>query len=84
MNFGIKCRGKKSSKMCGVIPEKITRRDCAGRVAEIFDLLGRFTPLTAGFKLDLSELSKRKLDWDDFLPNDLVPLWKNNFEIISK
>ena len=84
LNFGKKNRGKKVPKLDGLLPDKFTRRDCAGRVAEIFDLLGKFTPVTAGLKLDLSELSKRKLDWDDFVPNDLVCRWKSNFELITK
>ena len=67
-----------------LIPEKFTRRNCAGRVGEVFDLIGRFTPLIAEFKLDLHELSARKLDWDDFIPPDLVSKWKTNFDTISK
>ena len=70
--------------MEGLIPESFTRRDCAARVSEIFDLIGRFTPLTAELKLDLHDLCTRKLDWDDHVPIDLVPKWKQNFEMISK
>ena len=81
-NFGKKNRGKKSTQLNGLLPDKFTKRDCAGRIAEIFDLLGKFTPITAGLKLDLSELFKRKLEWDDFVPDDLVSHWKNNFETI--
>ena len=54
LNFGKKCREKKSSDLKGLLPDKFTRRNCAGKVAEIFDLLGKFTPITAGLKLDLS------------------------------
>ena len=50
----------------------------------MFDLIGKFTPLIVEFKLDLHELCVRKLDWDDFIPPDLVSKWKSNFEIISK
>ena len=71
-NFGKKNRGKKSTQLDGLLPDKFTKRDCAGRIAEIFDLLGKFTPITAGLKLDLSELFKRKLEWGDFVPDDLV------------
>ena len=70
--------------MSGILPEKFTRRDCASRTAEVFDLIGRFTPITAGIKLDLSELSLRGLDWDSIIPYDLVPQWRNNFETIKK
>ena len=47
-------------------------------------MLDKITPITAGLKLDLSELSKRNLDWDDFVPDDLKTLWTNNFELIQK
>ena len=84
LNFSKKHRGKKTENLNNVIPEKFTRKDCAGRVGEVFDLIGRFTPITAGFKLDLSELSLRGLDWDDNVPPDLVIQWLKNFETISK
>ena len=83
LNFGKKCRGKKSQSLEGLVPEKFTRRNCAGKVAEIFDLLGKFTPITAGLKLDLTELSKRNLKWDDEVPDDLKSVWNNNFELIQ-
>ena len=54
------------------LPENFTRRDCASRTAKVFDLLGRFTPITAGIKSDLSELSLRSLDWDDDVPNGKI------------
>ena len=84
LNFGKKCRGKKAQNLEGIIPENFTRRDCAGKVAEIFDLLGKITPISAALKLDLSELCQRNLDWDDYIPSDLKTLWQNNFELIRK
>ena len=80
--YGKKERGKRLPK--GHFPDNFTRRGCAGRVSEVFDLLGKLTPITAAFKLDLSELAKRNLDWDGVIPDDLVPRWKSNFETISK
>ena len=38
-----------------VFPVRLTRRDCASKVGEIYDLLGRITPITASFKLDLHD-----------------------------
>ena len=82
LKFGKKVRGKKCNSR--LVSKQFTRRDCAGRVGEIFDLVGRFTPLIAEFKLDLHELCTRKLDWDDVIPPDLVDKWECNFETISK
>ena len=80
-------RGKRNNRrpivVSPIVPDSFTRRDCAGRVAEVYDLVGKCTPIIAGFKLDLRELCKRKLDWDDRVPDDLVSLWKLNFEKIS-
>ena len=56
-HFGKKVRGKISVQ--SVIPEKFSRRDCAGRVGEVFDLIGRIAPITVQFKLDLHEFWKR-------------------------
>ena len=84
LNFSKKSRGRKMPLVGGLIPEKFTHRDCAGKVAEIFDLLRKFTPITAGLKLDLGELSKIGLDWDDYVPDDLNKVWMSNFEVIKK
>ena len=75
LNFG---------KSKGLIPKKFTRRECASRVGGILDLVRRFAPLVGEFKLDLHEVSFRKLEWDDFIPDDLMLKWADNFEIISK
>ena len=84
LNFNKKQRGKRAPTVAGLIPEEFTRRDCVGKVAEIFDLLGKMTPITASMKIDLSELSSRRLDWDDKIPNDLKSIWKSNFELMSE
>ena len=78
LNFSKKHWGKKSENLSGILPEKFTQRHCASRLAEVFDLIGRFTPITAVIKLDLSELSLRGLDWDSIIPYDLVPQWRKN------
>ena len=80
LNFGNKKRGKKPTGTRGIIPESFTKRDCVGKVGEVFDMLGKITPISAGWKLDLVELTKRKLDWDDEVPSDLKETWLQNFE----
>ena len=67
----------------GLIPDKFTRRDCASKVAEIFDLLGKFTPIIAGLKLDLRELTLRGLDWNYCVPDDLKNDWVKKFALIQ-
>ena len=84
LNFSKKRRGKRASVLTGLIPKEFTRRECVGKVAEIFDLLGKMTPITAGMKLDLRELCTRRLDWDDKIPDELKGIWKSNFELMSE
>ena len=83
MNFTKKKRGKKDPDKKHVIPEEFTRRQCVGKVAEVHDLLGKVSPVIGGFKLDLRELTNRRLDWDDKIPNELKALWVSNFEMIK-
>ena len=68
LNVAKRNRGRKSRDRKGIIPDEITKRYCVGKVAEIFDPLGRVAPLVSGMKLDINELTARKLDWDDPIP----------------
>ena len=84
LNFNRKIRGKKSKIGAGVIPEKLTLRDCASKVAELFDPTGKVAPITGGMKIDVSILHKRKMDWDDPLPNELKNVWCENFDVLKE
>ena len=88
MNLGTLCfskkrRGRKDESITD-IPQRLTRRHCASKVAEVFDMLGRLTPVTIAMKLDLHELVQRKLDWDDAIPDDLRHIWKSHFELMQE
>ena len=85
LNFAKKYRGKKpTNPECYFIPIKLTRRICAGKVGEVWDLIGLLVPITARLKLDLHELVVLKLNWDDEIPEELRKLWKENFELINQ
>ena len=47
LNFDRKtrARGRISEAMNDQIPKAFTKRDCVGKVAEVFDLLGETTPI---------------------------------------
>ena len=83
LNFSKKRRGKKLSQASNIIPEKLTRRDCASKVAEIFDLTGKMSPIVASMKLDLHELTTRELDWNDVIPDELRQTWLENFKTMK-
>ena len=55
--FTKKQRGRKPGDTG--IPERLTRRHCVSKVSEIYDIVGKMTPITATMKLDLHELVKR-------------------------
>ena len=84
LNFARKQRGKKLLGATNIIPSKLTRRHCTSKVAEIFDLTGKVAPITASMKMDLQDLVRRKLDWDDTIPEDLRPLWESNFQVMQE
>ena len=83
LNFTKKHRGKKPSSTINVIPLKLARKHCTSKVAEIFDLTGKVSSITASMKMDLQELVHHKLDWDDTIPDDLRPIWESNFKIMK-
>ena len=82
LNFAKKSRGRKPATSTNVIPEKLTRRHCVSKVAEIFD--GKLTPITCSMKIDLHDLVTRKLDWDDAIPDNLRGIWENHFHMMSE
>ena len=84
LNFEKKSRGRKSGDGDGVLPEKITKRDCVSKVAELFDPLGRIVPLIAGMKQDINLLHTSSLNWDDKIADNLRRIWKSNFELMEE
>ena len=84
LNFAKKQRGKKPIKSQNIIPQHLTRRHCVSKVAEVFDLTGKVTPITATMKMDLHSLVQRRLDWDDTLPDDLRSIWIKHFEMMQE
>ena len=84
LNFSPKRRGKKSLAASNIIPEVLTRRHCVSKVAEIFDITGKLSPIIAAMKLDLRELSNHQLSWDDQIPDALRPIWISHFEMMEE
>ena len=83
LNFAKKSRGKKPASS-NQIPSKLTRRHCVSKVAELYDITGKITPITAAMKLDLHQLVVRRLDWDDQVPDELRPIWESNFAMMEE
>ena len=54
------------------------------KVAGIFDLTGKFTPITATMEMDLHKLVKRSLAWDDTVLDELQPILTVHFEMMKE
>ena len=54
------------------------------KVAEIFDLTGKFTPITATMEMDFHKLVKRTLAWDDTVLDELQPILKPHLEMMKE
>ena len=85
LNFAKRIRGRKLRNDTNKpIPIKLTRRHFVSKIAEIFDLTGKITPIVPSMKLDLHDLVKLKLDWDDVIPDDQRGVWTSNFQMIQE
>ena len=84
LDLAKKQRGKKPMQGRNTIPFYLTRRQCVSKVAEMFDLTGKITPITATMKLDLHTLVERGLTWDNRIPDDLKPIWNSHFEMMQE
>ena len=66
------------------VPEKLTRRQAASKLASLWDILGKLAPIMTGLKLDLRETFQRTEGWDDPMPMDLRQKWCKNFWLIEQ
>ena len=70
--------------LVNLIKLKLARQNYVSKVAEIFDLTGKITPITAAMKVDLYKLVKRGLSWDDVIPADLRSVWTSHFKMMQE
>ena len=54
----------------------VTKRHIASIVAKVFDVRGWFAPVILPVKILLQEIWKKKLSWDDPLPEEFTKRWK--------
>ena len=81
LNFSKRRRGKKvESEDAWKVPDKLTKRICAGKVGEVFDITGFVAPIVAGFKLCIRDLVIAGYGWDDRLPDLYRAVWLSNFQ----
>ena len=84
LNFGKKYRGKKSdTEDAFLVPKRLTKRICSGKVAEVFDLAGLACPISGGLKIDLHSLHL-SYSWDEPLSDVDREVWLQNFELMNE
>ena len=66
------------------VPRKLTRRMIFSKNGAVFDILGKFVPITIGLTLDLREAVKQTEAWDDAVPDELRGKWVQNFLRLEK
>ena len=76
LNFACKMENKNTTN-------DLTMRDCVRIAAEVFDPIKSVTPIMAGIKLDVSNLHRSGLTWDDQIPENLRRVWVSNSEVIQ-
>ena len=90
--FGTKKRGKVpssikvydgSTSIEEFTPESITRRQCTGIVARVWDILGKLASVTLKLRHDLRTLILSNPEWDSPLDKELRAYWINNFKLIE-
>lgn len=85
--FGKTKRGKRPEVVKGDFTDalklRFTRRTLVGKANGVFDPLGLVTPVSAKLKLDLHNLCRLKLDWDDEIPAEHLDLWVRNLNNIQ-
>ena len=80
LSFDKKQRQKKSVQQLNITLSKLTR---CQKVAEIFELTEKITPLAEAIKIDLNILVKRDLSEHDVISGNLSPSWVSHFEMMQ-
>ena len=66
------------------VPQDLSRRQAASKLASLWDILGKLAPIMTGLKLDLRETFQRTAGWDDEMPPDLRQKWVKNFWLMER
>ena len=61
------------------VPNPLSRRQAASKLASLWDILGKLAPIMNGLKLNLREVFQATEGWDDAMPGDLRQKCVKNF-----
>lgn len=57
------------------VTEELTKRDVLGKIAQLYDPLGYITPVTIVGRIIMQEIWKKRIEWDQKLPDDILKMW---------
>ena len=88
LHFGIPKRGKldpnvprfsgDKGDLDNFVPKQLTRKTVVSKVASVWDLLGKFSPILGSLKLDIRKTTKATTGWTDPMPEILRNKWVEN------
>lgn len=61
----------------------ITKRTILSKVVSVYDTLGLVTPVTAKLKLDLHDITRLNVDWDEALLLAMLEFDMSTYQCIS-
>ena len=64
-------------RVAGLYPRQVNEKGLCYR-------WGRVAPILGGMKLDISDLHKHGIGWDDPIPNSMKNVWGANFDLIQE
>ena len=76
--------GNSLQDMESFVPNPLTKRQAASKVASLWDLLGHLTPIMPKIKIDLRETFQKTTDWDSAMPSDLRQKWVTNLWLVEQ
>jgi len=89
LHFGRRARGKlddktgffsgKFSDLDSFVPKNLSWRIVASKMGSIYDILGKFVPITIGLKADLRKVVLATSSWDEAMLPDLRSKWIQDF-----
>ncbi|XP_071847894.1 uncharacterized protein [Apostichopus japonicus] len=71
-------------KLKQTVSDNITKRKALGAISRVYDPIGFVAPVIVKLKMEMQELWKAGVDWDDDLSPDIQENWKHLFSELEK
>ena len=66
------------------VPKDLTRKQILSKKASLFDITGKFTPISSVLSYDLRKAMKETESWDEAVSDQLRSKWIGNFLMLEK